>query len=302
MKKLVVTVGVLCCLFNIGYCSTTSLSDISNIEVQVFGYEYKNDSEVNRINRIEKFLYGKNSPGNIELRVKKINTDLGLSTGQKIANAADSVNKTKKPAVPVYEKEDPSVQYPIVDKIEAEVFKRNFNGENIYARLDRLEKKVYSKVSDEELSNRVNKLRLSVLDKTPNVFDTETYPVYSTDDEIIKRNAKLASKKSDQNYNYSSPQKSRQEYMDKEIAAMEEVILKQSYLNGETNERLTRLETKIFKRNFSNDDSSTRIERIAAATSAKKSSQMYDNNKLMRNLTTGAQVGGILLMILAMIL
>ena len=50
------------------------------------------------------------------------------------------------------------------------------------------------------------------------------------------------------------------------------------------------------------DDINSRMERIATVASAKGSSGQYNENKWAKYLSTGVQVGSIILMILAMIL
>ncbi|MDD3237010.1 MAG: hypothetical protein PHV37_02805 [Candidatus Gastranaerophilales bacterium] len=313
MKKLFILFSIFCCVNmpqNLAIAAPNSSQvSLSNIESQVFGYEYKGENDGTRLTRLENFLYGKVQTGSNEARIKKLSSDAGIIDSTELATTGEAGSTggaapTNVPMSKKYAKEDPSVEYPIIDEIEQTVFNRNYNGENVYARVERLEKQVYKTTNgNDDLSNRVNKLRLSVIKTTPNVFDEDTYPVYSDDDEIISdHTAESYPTRTANSYNYSSPSKSRNNYQSQEITALEQLMLKQSYPRENENTRLDRLENKIFKRSFSNDDNTTRIDRISAASTAKKSSQLYDNNKLMRNLTTGAQIGGILLMILAMIL
>lgn len=302
MKKLILIMCMFCAA-NITYSAPTNSAQLSGIEKQIFGYEYSTDTEITRLDRVEKYLYGQTSSSNVSMRINKINSDLGLSPEEssritskennKIASSKKSANQPQR-----LEKEDPTVEYPILDKMEEKIFNQAFNGENIYARLDRLETKVYKSVSNEDLNNRVNKLRLSILDS---VVDNSL--AYSNDyDEIgTYKDYRQSADSSDKDYIYKSPANTQKDYLSMELAALEQNILNHSYKNESVANRLNRLETKIFKRNF-NDSNEERLDRIAAASTAKKSSQLYDNNKLMRNLATGAQIGGILLMILAMIL
>ena len=78
--------------------------------------------------------------------------------------------------------------------------------------------------------------------------------------------------------------------------------VKRTFQNDTTENRLARLENKIFGKEFIEDDEQTRISRISSAYKAQKNSSKYDSNKFARNMTTAMQIGTILLMMLACIL
>ena len=324
MKKILYILCVLCIVNSSAFSLAPSISQIAGIERQLFGYEYKNDIESKRLNRIEEYLYGKTYTSPTPKRLEKISNDIGFLPEQSTASSGDT-NKNKKIASSqtpqqVYEKEDATVQYPIVDKIEDSVFSRSYNGENIYSRVERLEKKVFGKSVNDNLSNRVNKLRLAVLDNADSdgfitgsampAIPTENYydSISSAyDDDVIDsyNKSRAMSKTQDFDpfkYNNVSPMISRNNNLALEISTIEQSIFKQTFTGESIDKRLERIETQLFKRNFYKDNPSMRLQRIAAANTAQKSSKMYDNNKLMRNLSTGMQVGTILLMIFAMIL
>lgn len=314
MKKICILVCTICVFSNSAISITSSSAKLSNIEKQLFGYEFQNNSENSRIDRIENYLYGKTSSNTLINRINKVSSDVGIipdnvSTATEFSrNNKISNNKTK--SLMTYEKEDSSVQYPIVDKIENRVFRRSYNGENIYARLDRLEKKVFTVTSNDNLSNRVNKLRLAVLDSNQNndiIADSTDSPSYPDLDDFensrkIEQSKQNKINQSDSDFMYKSPSKSKNDYINMELTAAEENLFSQSFQQDSTGTRLDRLETKIFKRNFEKDVDSIRMQRISAATTAHKTSKSYDNNRLMKNLNTGVQIGSILFMILAMIL
>ena len=79
-------------------------------------------------------------------------------------------------------------------------------------------------------------------------------------------------------------------------------MLRNDYQNENITERLSRLENKLFKKTFDSDSDISRLQRIMVAYDAKKDSYKYDNNKKMQNMATVSQLGGILLMILAILL
>ena len=73
-------------------------------------------------------------------------------------------------------------------------------------------------------------------------------------------------------------------------------------MNDNISTRLSRLEKEMFSRTFPNDNDVVRLQRIMVAYDAKQDSYKYENNRKMQNMATASQIGGILLMILAMIL
>lgn len=302
MKKYLLIIFIICMLSNVCFAITSNGVQIGTLEKQFFGCQFQKDSEIKRLDRIEEYLYGSASTGNLTTRLKNINTDLGFSNSISSKNSTSKTASSKKSETPpkvVYEKEDPTVSYPIVDKMEAKIFNQVHNKENIYTRVARLEKQVYNQSNiNDSLDNRVNKLRLSILDTTPNdsisYNDKENYSYGNSFNENDSNN--------NNDFEYNSPQKSKQDYFNMELTSLEKVILSDSYSTDSTDNRLNRLEAKVFQRTFANDNKNERLERITAASTAKKTSSQYDNNKLMKRLNTGAQIGSILLIILAMIL
>lgn len=310
MQKIIVSICAVFIMAGICNAASSSALMLSNIEKQIFGYEYTSEADTVRITRIEKQLYGKTSSNPTMTRIAKVYSDLGITDNKPQSVAQNTNNNTAKKSTKnqpqMLAKESPEVEYPIVNEIEESVFGKNYNGENIYSRLDRIENKVYQKTSDADLNTRVNKLRISVLDDIAKSKLSKKDPEFEEYKDSYDQYDAVAQPPSlyDNNagYNYASPRTSNKSYQDTELSAIEKVVLNRSYPNEDVDARLSRLEIKIFKRNFQTESSSTRLDRISAAATAKQTSKMYDNNKLMKNLATGMQVGGFLLMILAMIL
>lgn len=300
MKRNLLIITLICMLSNVCLAAMPNNVILEKIEKQVFGCQFQNETEIKRLDRIEEYLYGTLSKGTATIRLKKINNDMGFT--DTLAQKNSPTTQSRKETVPkvVYEKEDSTVSYPVVDKMESKVFNQMYSKENIYARVTRLEKEVYKKANtNDTLDARVNNLRLAILDKTTN----QDIIGYSNDSNDSYDNSyKESNSNNNQDYEYNSPKKSKEDYFNMELTSLEKVILNDSYTTDSADSRLNRLEAKVFQRNFSNDDSSDRLQRISAAATAKKSSSQYDNNKLMKRLNTGAQIGTILLMILAMIL
>ncbi|MBQ3640450.1 hypothetical protein II906_00725, partial [bacterium] len=184
-------------------------------------------------------------------------------------------------------KEDASVDYPIVDKMEMELFKTQYKKENIYKRLDRLEEKVFLKKSNEPLNVRVDNLASVVLPrKSQRTADRDLTP-----EEM-------------QQY-YSNPVTQNpitNENIPFQLAVLEQGMFKTVYDKDNIANRLSRIEEKMFNRTFSAEPDVTRAQRLMVAYEAKQSSYKYENNKKMQNMASMSQLGGLLLMILAILL
>ena len=257
------------------------------LEMTIFGYDYKNENDSKRIERIETHLYGSKKSGNINKRIENIKNDIGYvkpQTMTKENNQNTLKNDLRNEFTNI--KEDASVEYPMVDKIEEELFKTNYKTENIYTRLDRLEKQVFNKTSNEPLTDRVDRLASIVLPKK----------TFSRSEEDFSQ------QELDKYYRNNGLQEIDNQTLPFQLAVLEQDILKNNYENDNIANRLNRLETKLFNRTFTSDTDITRLQRILVAYDAKQKSHKYENNRRMQNMATASQISGILLMILAMIL
>jgi ferredoxin len=153
MKKLILLIFILSTLTTITVEAKTDTSEvITSIETTMFGYDFNTESESARLDRIEKHLYGEKKKGNIQTRLKDIQDDTGFTVVKK--QLPKNIDNKITQAL----KEDSTVEYPMVDKLEEEVFKTTYKNENIYKRLDRLETQIFKQTSNESLNNRVDKL------------------------------------------------------------------------------------------------------------------------------------------------
>ncbi len=291
MKKYILTILILCLTSSINTVEAqlTPKETMSAIENNMFGYDYSNDVDIKRIERIEEHLYGQKKSGTVQKRLDNIQNDAGLElnqTNNKIDNNKD--HKTLSSANIQDLKEDATVEYPMVDKIEQELFNTDYKKENIYTRLNRLEEKVFGKTSNEDLNTRVEKLSSVVRPKKQMLAQSPNYN-YSQND-------------INNYYNNSGLETVNDQSVPFQLAALEEDLLKSAYMNDNIANRLNRLEQKLFNRTFSSDTDITRLQRIMVAYDAKKNSYKYENNRKMQNMATATQIGGILLMILAMLL
>lgn len=266
---------------------------LDDIESSIFGYTYGNESNSIRVERIESYLYGSKKTGSLNTRIENIQNDIGFVKAEdKTASQMQrQPNESQNPQMPYAlsgPKEDATVEYPMVDKIEQELFKTTYKNENIYTRLDRLEKQVFNKVSNESLNDRVDKLASVVVPKKNIKQKNEDY-AYSAQDV-------------DSYYRASGLSPVDNQSLPFQLAVLEQDLLKNNYDNDNISNRLNRLEQKLFKRTFSSDTDVTRLQRIMVAYDAKQNSYKYENNRKMQNMATMSQIGGILLMILAILL
>ena len=259
---------------------------LDSLESTVFGYDYKNETDSRRIERLESYLYGSKKSGNINKRIENIKNDIGYvkqqeTVKEKQTSLKDNLNNNLSNI-----KEDASVEYPIVDKIEEELFKTNYKTENIYSRLDRLEKQVFNKTSNQTLNERVDRLAKIVIPQ-------KSYKRSEQD---------FSQQELDKYYRDNGLQEIDNQTIPFQLAVLEQDLLKNNYENDNISNRLNRIENKLFNRTFSSDTDITRLQRILVAYDAKQKSHKYENNRRMQNMATASQIGGILLMILAMIL
>ncbi len=295
-NKIIIFLILLLMNIQVPIISIAANSSITEVETSVFGYDYKNESDIVRIERLEKYLYGTKKNGDIEKRLSEIKSDIGFSS-KRSQQKKQSTDPEKKLSDNLNQslnnelmnlKEDSTVDYPIVDSMETEVFKTTYKDENIYKRLDRLEEKVFNSKSTAPLNERVNRLA-SVISPMKNTGKKMNSYSYSSDD-------------LNEYYARSGLETVNEQSIPFQLAVLEQELLKNNYNNDNIANRLTRLEQKLFKRTFQSDNDISRLQRIMVAYDAKKNSYKYENNRKMQNFATFSQIGGILLMILAILL
>jgi len=286
------------------------LNDISVIENEIFGIEYKDNTLSERINRLEEHLFGKHKTGQNVQRIKQIAETAGISLMPK------PTAEQRKIAAADLEPEASNVSYPVIDMMEEKLFNKVNQGENVYKRVERLEKQAFGKTFDGDLSERTDKLKAAVLavkpekityDENLREYRTNQYQYY--DDNPLFPERPLLTKKSSAYTGGAAPLNKSyynsfgNESNDFEFAlnAAENLILGTTNKSDSVHERLSRLEKKIFKKTYSGDNLS-RLDRIVSAAHAQKTGKVYSENKWSKYLSTGIQIGAIVLMIMAMIL
>lgn len=279
----------------------SELTDISVIENELFGVEYKNEAVTKRLDRIDNYLFGNIQKGTSSERINKIADTAGISFAPK------QTAEQKRIAAADFMPEEKDVTYPVIDMLEAKTFNKTYQGENVYKRLERLEQKAFGKTYEGDLSSRTDKLKAALLTVKPDKITYDDMYIPST---VNTTGHSLNNFYNDNanSYTYSYEDKgystggAADVDMNYGLSALESFVFGDTYAHLSSDDRLSKLERKLLKKTFDNDDRASRMERIAAVASAKGSSGEYSENKWAKYVSTGVQVGSILLMILAMIL
>ncbi len=281
MTRLFITL-IIITMCSLPICAAEPIAQqIGDIEYSLWGYEYNKESDQERVLRIEKQLFGEGSPkATLQERIEKINEALGIETEKETASVVQELKKIVAEEMTA----DTNINYPVIDRLEKEFLSKQYSHESIYKRLDRLEKRVYGAIQTGDLDSRVSRLSASsTYTQTPNT--PQNSYTYSQN---FGRNPEFYAENGDDTL--------------LQIAGLEMSLLGKTYGHDPLALRLNRLERKIFHRDFSTDSNLTRIQRIQAASVAKKTSRYYDSNKFNKFASTGMQLGSFILMILAFIL
>lgn len=262
------------------FCAAKTLmsveSQISRIENSLWGFDYSSQTNENRLERLEQNVFGStNEKESLDVRLENLNKALGFETAQ----------EASKSAAELAENEVEGVDYPQIDALEQKFFKQVYKKENIYKRLERLEKKIFGAKQDGDLASRTDKLKGYLkVDTTP----TNTPYAY------------MQRENSYNDYDPMTGSYGSDTYI--QLSGLEQSLFGKTYSQDPAGLRINRLERKIFQRDFSSDDDNTRLQRLQAAASAKKTAKYYDMNKAQKFTSTGLQLGTLVLMILALIL
>ena len=319
MKRVVISIFISILLLsgNQIYAQSQFSETLSKMENSVLGLDYKNQSDVQRLNRLEEMVYGSASKDTIPKRVTKLSSDLSADVlGKEIKPRKDTFqddqqNSYEEPTL----KEDSSVSYPMVDALERTAFKQEFKKQDVKQRLSKLEQKVFQKTYGDDLNSRVDRLKKAILPNSNAVAQSDDSDYDYSDDDSNPTSSDAGNFAQDDLaqapttiYPKYNQNKSVLDSYDGDsditmpLGALEKKILKRTYPNDVASTRLVRLEEKVFKSTFTDDDEQTRLDRIASAYQAKKSSGRYDNNKFSQHMATAMQVGAFLIMILAAVL
>lgn len=291
------------------YSADNTSTTLSKLEDVTFGVDYSNEKPESRLSRLEKNIYGQSKTGSIKTRLDKINKDIaGDVIGEEITPTKDTFMNEEDIIA-----SDGTENYPILNEIEQKLFNKSSPEKSLHSRIVNIEKKLFNKSYDtEDYYTRVERIKAEYYNQNPpiaNNWDNDNYgdsygrdyTAYNDTEPDIQSyytppTMRNWNSKNQGPYSTYSP---KDEY---ELAALEERILNNTYPNDTVNDRLSRLENKVFETDFFYDDAKIRIDRLASVSKAKKSSHKYDNNRFYSKLNTAVSIGSMLLMVLAFIL
>lgn len=275
-------------------------STLSKIENDLYGFEYTNDTSQNRVERLEKTIYGKSSTGDINKRIKKLSADISADViGLEIPPVEDTFNEENNRDD--IAKADSTVNYPVVDEIEQKLFNKTYKERDFHTRIVTIERKLFNKIYDvDDYSTRMDRIKAEVM---PERVDTDRFAHEYRDNRDNDLNSDSISGLSGNRFGFNMPFGQRNytrpyaNYGDMTGGA---ASIPQG--GGNLNDELAQLEFETFGTEFSNEDTATRIKRLNSVSKAKKSSSKYDSNKFSQRMSTAMEIGAMILMILAMVL
>lgn len=266
-------------------------AEISKIENSIYGFDYVNDSEQNRITRLEKTIYGKSSTGDIAKRLKRISTDISADViGLEINPVKDTFLEEEKLA-----EESSGVNYPIVDEIEKKLFNKTYPNRDFHTRIVTIERKLFGKIYDvDDYATRMDRIKSKIMPETIAKHHDYTDGSYYND-KMLKSTDLYGTNQSRFSMpfgqrNYTRPYSN--------YGNLSDNIEDKMYLDNE----LTQMEYDTFGTEFSNESPESRIKRLNSVNKAKKSAKKYDSQKFAQRMSTAMEIGAMILMVLAMIL
>ena len=268
MKKIVIYIFIFVLFLLPNFASATSriqTAEISKIETNLFGFDYVNDELTNRIARLENAIYGKESTGDLNKRVKKIASDI----------MAGEIGLEIEPTEDTFKEQDlitdSTVNYPILDEIETKVFNKTYKNKDFHSRIVGIERELFGKIYDvEDYSTRMDRIKSEVVPERlarEKVFgyDNSDNTINSIDLSGLNAN-RFAGRMPYGQENYTRPYANYGDYLTPESSSFDD--------------ELARLEQNTFGTEFSNDDTQTRMKRLNSVNKAKKSYYFKDTEKV----------------------
>ncbi len=254
--RIIIIITAFCLFFTANIANAMSTNEyVTALEQKLFGMTYQNQPLSSRIDRIEQQIYDSSYSGSPEERLSKIDKIYPKSEFETETIQSQNYNSNDKWYTQDYPEPEEKADYnsyPIVSEIEQSIYKKDFQGEDIYKRLARLEKELYGNVKNEEsLQNRVEALK-SVLPK-------KHYNRFAAQDFGFK------------NFGLNTPSEydispSGNGYFDSNsiLSELEKETFNKSYGNEQLERRLERLESFYFGGISYGQDKEDRINRLAS--------------------------------------
>ncbi len=258
------------CLGLVGFGSLPAfalvrLADLGPLEVKFFAHQYDKETPPERLDRLERLVFGKVQSGSVEERVAKLSkavdgAGLAIAPSAIVSRAGAGATPTSatpanaSSARPVSEAKDTSgSSYPRVSELELSVLGKTFSGEPVRQRLSRLETKAYGKPSQiEDLATRVDKLS-----SYADVYGMQPADNYSRSAESLRGLADLVD---------STPHSRSMGMLDK-VSALENSVFGHPTTNQALVQRIKTLEASVFgsSTGSAGEDMKTRVDQLWAS-------------------------------------
>ena len=271
---------------------STQSAEISKIENDIYGFDYNNDEFINRIERLEKTIYGKAAQGDINKRLKKLISDITADQiGLEIPPVEDTFSEENEIA-------DSTVDYPVVNEIEMKLFNQTYKNRDFHTRIVTIERKLFNKIYDvDDYQTRMDRIKAEVMPEAlatdSNRFD---YNNAISSEELSGLNgSRYSGRMPFGQKNYTRPYVNYGDNYDS-------YNYSQNNFSPNFGDELSQMEYDTFGTEFSNESTKSRIKRLNSANKARKSARKYDSQKFQQHLSTAMEIGAMILMILAMVL
>jgi hypothetical protein len=162
--------------------STTDV--LSKMEVRLLDHDYRSEPEAQRLERLEKFVFGGPETGGVKERVERLKAAIvpapasqptassqsslaGPKSGDKTSSKSSPVASSKTQPTTTYDPSDFG-SYPRVAQLEQQFFNKTFTADPLPVRVARLETKEFGKSSpNEDLCDRMDRLDRIALKPSP---------------------------------------------------------------------------------------------------------------------------------------
>jgi hypothetical protein len=235
------------------------LGDLGPLEIKFFSHQYDRETPAERLDRLERLVFGSVQSGSIEERVAKISktVDTAAPESQSLSSkyTAPKVERQlpSQPETAAGVRDNSSSDYPRVSELERSLLGRTYVGEPVRQRLSRLETKAYGAPSRvDDLAIRVDKLSSYA----------GVYGMQAGDSTLMSSPNLLGSAGLD-----SSPQ-ARAKGMLEQVSVMESKVFGYSNSGHALGQRIGDLERKVFGSVASNptEDMTIRVGLLWART------------------------------------
>lgn len=305
-RLILITIYIIIFLFSPGtnhqaYAGNKEI--LSKMENDLYGFDYSKDSTHNRLNRLEKTIYGQSKNGDTNIRIKRLSKDISADViGLEIPPVKDTFLAEENST------EDSSVSYPVVDEIEQKLFNTTYKNRDFHTRIVTIEKKLFGKIYDvEDYSTRMDRIKSKVMPETM-ASKNDEYEVFDYTDENYNDTYleddfdALPKKKKGLPFGQRNYTRQYANYGDSSSLFRNKRYSENIPDNTQLEDELAQIEYDIFGTEFSNESTQSRIKRLNSVNKAKKSSKKYDSQKFSQHMSTAMEIGAMILMVLAMIL